>query len=129
MSKEMTIAKFECWAVWCWLLKHNGHRLSAAHLFLEGFVDPKGKHDPNCMIGLLLLVPDGEPARVEFTFEPKRVVVWVEQADGKMADLVGIPYTGKGPKSLYEFLRTECGMTGPADDVLAGLPPGYTAPR
>lgn len=129
MSKEMTIAKFECWAAWCWLLKHNGHRLSAAHLFLEGFVGPDGKHNPNCMIGVLLLVPESEPARVEFTFEPKRGVVWIEQADGQMANLMDFPYTGKGPKPLYEFLQTECGMTGPTNDVLAGLPPGYTAPR
>ena len=129
MTKEMTLAKFECWAAWCRLLKHNGHRLSAAHLFLEGFLDPKGKHNPDSMIGLLLLVPEGEPARVEFTFEPKRVVVWVEQADGQMANLMDFPYTGTGPKPLYEFLETDCGLAGPADDVLPALPPGYTAPR
>jgi hypothetical protein len=128
MPKEMTIAKFECWAAWCWLLKHNGHRLSAAHLFLEGFLDPQGRPNANSMIGVLLLVPDGEPARVEFTFEPARVVVWVEKADGGMADLVDFPYSVDGPSPLYDFLRTECRMTGPENDVLPALPPGYTAP-
>jgi len=123
----MTIARFECWAAWCWLLRHNGHRLSAAHLFLAGFVDERGKPNPNSMIGLLLLVPEGDPAGVEFTFEPGRAVIWIEQADGRMADLVDVPYAG-GVAPLYDFLRTECGMTGPSDDVLPALPPGYAAP-
>ena len=123
----MSLAKFECWSAWCWLLKHNGHRLSAAHLFLDGFRDGHGKQTPDAMIGLLLLVPEGEPARVEFTFEPARAVVWVEKADGEMADLVGFPYAG-GVGPLYEFLRAECGMTGPADDLPAGFPPGYRPP-
>lgn len=129
MPKEMTIAKFECWAAWCWVLRHNGHRLSAAHLFLEGFLDPRGQWNPNAMIGLLLLVPDGEPARVEFTFEPARAVVWIEQADGRMTDLVSFAYAAGGVRPLYDFFRTDCGMTGPADEVLPALPPGYTAPK
>jgi hypothetical protein len=127
VRKEMTIAKFECWAAWCWLLKHNGHRLSAAHLFLEGFLDPQGQHNPDSMIGLLLLVPEGEPARLEFTFEPTRVVVWVEQADGTMADLIDCPYAA-GTSALYDFLRTDGGMAGPDDDLLAAFPPGYKPP-
>ena len=129
MTREMTIARFECWAAWCWLLRHNGHRLSAAHLFLEGFLDPRGQRNPNAMIGLLLLVPDGEPARVEFTFEPARVVIWIEQANGQMTNLVDYPYAAAGVRPFYDFLRTDCGMAGPADDVLPALPPGYTAPK
>ena len=129
MTKEMTLARFECWAAWCWLLRHNGHRLAATHLFLEGFLDPRGQRSPNSMIGLLLLVPDGEPARVEFTFEAKRVVVWIEQANGQMANLVDFGYAVGGVRPLYDFLRTECGMAGPDDDVLPALPPGYSAPR
>ena len=103
----MTIAKFECWAAWCWLLKHNGHRLSAAHLFLEGFLDPRGQHDANSMIGLLLLVPEGEPARLEFTFEPGRVVIWIEKADGAMTALVDYTYAVGGVRPLYDFLCTD----------------------